>query len=80
MIFKSHRDTQGHDGKSENWEFLARKFPMLFCLFHGIFIIIVQEPNTLRPRGFKLCEPFGSYHVKIKQFEFKIRSHRPIVQ
>ena len=34
--------------KSRN--FLAGKSPMLFCLFHAILIIIVQEPNTLRPR------------------------------
>ena len=45
--------------KSRN--FLAGKFPMLFCLFHAFLIIMVQEPNTLRPRGFRLCEPFSSY-------------------
>ena len=52
---------------------------MLFCLFHAILIIIVQEPNTLRPRRFILCEPFDSYKVKMKESELKIRSHRPIV-
>ena len=50
---------EGITQKSRN--FLAGKFPMLFCLFHAFLIIIVQEPNTLRPRGFRLCEPFGSY-------------------
>ena len=30
--------------KSQN--FLAGKLPMLFCLFHAIFVIIVREPNT----------------------------------
>ena len=63
----------------KSWNFLAEKFPMLFCLFQAIFIIIVWEPNTLRPRGFRLCEPFGSYQVKIKESKLKIRSHRPIV-
>ena len=52
---------------------------MLFCLFHVTLIIIVQEPNTLRPRGFILCEPLGSYYVKMKESELKARSHRPIV-
>ena len=52
---------------------------MLFCLFHAVLITIVQEPNTLRPRGFILCEPFDSYQVKMKVSELKIRSHRPIV-
>ena len=51
---------------------------MLFCLFQAIFIIIVWVPNTLRPRGFRLCEPFGSYQVKIKESELKIRSHRTL--
>ena len=60
-------------------EILAEKFPMLFFLFHAILIIIVQEPNTLRPRGFRLCEQFGSYQVKMKESELKIRLHRPIV-
>ena len=54
-------DTQVHGGNSEISEFLCRKIPMLFCLFHAFLIIIVQKPNTLRPRGFKLCEPFSSY-------------------
>ena len=36
-------------------KFLAGKFPMLFCLLHAFLIIIVQEPNTLRPRGFSHC-------------------------
>ena len=44
---------------------------MLFCLFHAILIITVQEPNTLRPRGFILCEPFDSYQVKMKESELK---------
>ena len=52
---------------------------MLFFLFHAILIIIVREPNTLRPRGFRLSEPFGSYYVKMKESELKIRSHRPTV-
>ena len=51
---------------------------MLFCLFHAILIIIVQEPNTFRPRGFRLCESFGSYQVKMKESELTIRSHRPM--
>ena len=42
---------------------------MLFGLFHAILIIIVQKPNTLRPRGFRLCEPFGLYQVKMKESE-----------
>ena len=54
-------------------------FYFLVGLFHAILITIVQEPNTLRPRGFRLCEPFGSYQVKMKESELKIRSHRPIV-
>ena len=57
-------------------DFLAGKFPMLVGFFHAILIIIVQEPNTLRPREFRLCEPFGSYWVKLKESELKIR---PIV-
>ena len=52
---------------------------MLFCLFHAISIITVQEPDTFRPRGFRLCEPFSLYKVKMKESELKIRSHRPIV-
>ena len=30
----------------KSWIFLAGKFRMLFCLFHAVFIIIVQEPST----------------------------------
>ena len=52
---------------------------MLVCFFHAILIVIVQEPNTLTPRGFRLCEPFGSYQVKMKESELTIRSHRPTV-
>ena len=37
---------------------------MLVCLFYGKW-----EPNTLRPRGFRLYESFGSYQVKIKESE-----------
>ena len=46
MIFKSSGDTEGHGDSSEISEFLAGKFPMLFCLFHAVFIIIVPKPNT----------------------------------
>ena len=52
---------------------------MLFCFFERIFIIIFWKPNILGPREFRLCEPFGSYKVKIKESELKIGSHRPIV-
>ena len=52
---------------------------MLFCLFHAVLIIIVREPNTLSPRGFRLCEPFGPYQVNMKGSELKLRSDRPIV-
>ena len=47
----------------------AGKFPMLFCLFCAIFIVIIWEPNTLKRREFRLCEPFSSYQVKIKESE-----------
>ena len=59
--------------------FFTGKFPLLFFLFHAILIIIVQEPNTLSPRRFRLCELFDPYKVKMKGSELKIRSHRPIV-
>ena len=41
MIFKSPGDTQGHGDSSELSEFLAGNFPILFFLFHAVFIIIV---------------------------------------
>ena len=47
MIFKSPRVVVTQ--KSRN--FLAGKFPVLFCLFHAILIIIVQEPNTSGQEG-----------------------------
>ena len=56
MIFKSPGDTQGHCDSSEISEFLAGKFPMLFCLFHAVFIIIVQKPNTFLKICCTLCE------------------------
>ena len=46
MIFKSPGDMQGHGDSSEISEFLAGKFPILFCLFHAVFLIIVWKPNT----------------------------------
>ena len=46
MIFKSPWDTQGHSDSSEIFEFLAGKLPILFYLFHAVFIIIVWKPNT----------------------------------
>ena len=61
MIFKSPGDTPATVVTQKSRNFLAGKFPILFCLFHAIFIIIAWEPNTLRPRGSRLCEPFGSY-------------------
>ena len=46
MIFKY---PGGHPGPGDNLEisnFLAGKSPMLFCLFHAVFIIMVKEPNN----------------------------------
>ena len=55
MIFKSPGDTQGHGGSSEISEFLAGKFPILFCLCYAVFIIFVWKPNTFFE---KLLHPF----------------------
>ena len=46
MIFISPGDIRGHGNSSEISEFLAGKSPMLFCLFHAVFTMIVQKPNT----------------------------------
>ena len=46
MIFISLGDIQGHGNSSEISEILAGKSPMLFCLFHAVFIMIVRKPNT----------------------------------
>ena len=46
MIFISLGDIRGHGNSSEISEVLAGKSPTLFCLFHAVFIMIVQKPNT----------------------------------
>ena len=46
MIFVSLGDIRGHGNSSEILGILAGKSPMLFCLFHAVFIKIVQKPNT----------------------------------
>ena len=56
-VDESPRGHLGHGGNSEISEFLGRKIPSAILPFHAFLIIIVQEPNTLRPRGFRLCEP-----------------------
>ena len=48
MIFTSLGDIRGHGNSSETSEILVGKSPMLFCLCHAVFIMIVQNPaNTL---------------------------------
>ena len=80
MIFKSPGGTlKAMMVTQKPRNFLGGKFPMLFCFFERIFTIIFWKPNILGPREFRLCEPFGSYKVKIKESELKIGSHRPIV-
>ena len=51
MIFKSPRDARSHGDSSEILEIFAGKFPLLFCVFDVIFIIIVEKPNTF----LKIC-------------------------
>ena len=40
---------------------------MLFCLFHAVFIIIVQEPNTFikGQEDSDRVNSFGSYQIKL---------------
>ena len=75
--------------KSQN--FLAGRFPMLFCNFRTIFIIIVREPNTfLRPdrkrgwlgyRGFFFSNFYKSVFsiVNIETWISKIRDFQTSV-
>ena len=51
MIFKSPGDTQGHSVNSEISAFFGMRFPMLFCLFRAIFIIIVWEAKYFEAKG-----------------------------
>ena len=46
MIFISLGDILSHGNSSDISEILAGKSPMLFCLFHAVFIMIVRKPNT----------------------------------
>ena len=61
MIFKSPRGHSGPRGNLEMSELFGRKIPIAILPFSCNFNHNSPEPNTLRPRGFRLCEPFGSY-------------------
>ena len=60
-------------------EFFGRKIPNAILPFSCSFNHNSLGAKYLRPRGFRLCEPFDSYQVKMKESELKIRSHRPTV-
>ena len=61
MIFKSQRDTQGYSGNSEMSEFFGRKIPNAILPFSCNFNHDSPGAEYFGPRGFRLCEPFGSY-------------------
>ena len=68
MIFKSPKGTlRGMVVTQKCRNFWQENSQCYFAFFMQFQIIIVQEPNILRPRGFRLCEPFGPYHVKMKE-------------
>ena len=46
MIFISLGDIRGNGNSSEISEILAEKLPLLFCVFHAVFIMIVRKPDT----------------------------------